>query len=275
MIQVDPGKCLHCGACIRDCIVEVLKPGDDGIPFLAPELERFCLNCQHCLAVCPAGAVTCHGVNAAQASPPGALPEPEAVLHLLRQRRSIRQYQDENLDRATLDRLEAALAWTPTGCNDHRLFFAVVEQKEEMAFFRTEMTRMLKLLIRTGIMRLIYPNFKRYLEEIAAGKDVVFRNAPHLIVAATPKDAPCREADPWIALSYFDLLAQSLGVGTCWCGFAVHAFRWNWRLRKKLKLPRGYRIGAVMLFGKPAVSYARATAPRQFAIPGGTPADGS
>ncbi len=49
MILIEKEKCLRCGACVRDCIVEVLKPGADGIPRIAPEEERFCLNCQHCL----------------------------------------------------------------------------------------------------------------------------------------------------------------------------------------------------------------------------------
>ena len=261
MIQVDREKCVKCGACVRDCIVEILKPGADGFPAVAPELERFCLNCQHCLAVCPRGAVTCHGVTPEQCPAPGPLPEPEPMFDLLRQRRSIRQFKDENLPPEVLGKLKDSLAWSPTGCNDHRLFFTVIEDKAEMAFFRTEMSRMLKLLIRSGIMRLVYPNYKRYLQEILNGKDVVFRNAPHMIVAATPKNAPCREADPWIALSYFDLFAQTFGVGTCWCGFGVHAFRWNARLRKRLQLPRGYKVGAVLLFGPPAVSYPRATKP--------------
>jgi len=125
----------------------------------------------------------------------------------------------------------------------------VVEDKAEMEFFRAETSRILQLLIRSGIMRLVYPNYKRYLQEIMNGKDVVFRNAPHLIAAATPANAPCKEADPWIALSYFDLFAQTFGVGTCWCGFGGYAFRWNSRLRKRLDLPRGYKVGAVLLFG--------------------------
>ena len=80
------------------------------------------------------------------------------------------------------------------------------------------------------------------------------------------KNAPCKEADPWIALSYFDLLAQTFGVGTCWCGFGVYAFRLIGKMRKALNLPPGYKIGAVLLFGKPAVNYPRATRPEPFAI---------
>lgn len=264
MITIDREKCLRCSACIKDCIVEVLKADDKGIPFLAPELEKYCLNCQHCLAVCPAGALTCHGVTPEMCAAPGKLPAPSEMFDLLRNRRSCRQYKDENLPPEIMASLKASLAWSPTGCNVHNLFFRVIEQKEEMAFFRKKTSKMLKLLIKTGIMGLIYPRFKRYLAEIMGGKDVVYRNAPHMIVAAVPKDAPCKEADPWIALSYFDLYAQSLGVGTCWCGFAVHAFKWNRELKKRLALPKGYRIGAVMLFGPPAVQYHRATNPVNF-----------
>ena len=264
MITVDSEKCLRCSKCIKDCIVEVLKPGPNGIPFLDPELEKYCLNCQHCLAVCPAGALNCHGVTPEMCAPPGKLPGSAEMFDLLRMRRSCRQYKDENISSTAMETLKNSLAWTPTGCNDHRLFFRIIEDKEEMAFYRQETSRMLKFLIKTGIMALIYPKFKRYLAEIIAGKDVVYRNAPHMIVAATPKNAPCKEADPWIALSYFDLLAQSLGIGTCWCGFGVHAFKWNLKLKKRLELPPGYRIGAVMLFGPPDVAYARATKPVNF-----------
>lgn len=266
MIKIDSEKCLRCSLCVKDCIVEVLKEGPGGIPFLAPELEPFCLNCQHCLAVCPAGALSCHGVTPDSCALTGELPEPQKMLNLLRMRRSCRQYKDENIAPEIMAALKRSLAWSPTGCNDHRLFFRIIESREEMTFFREKCSSMLKFLIRTGIMRVIYPKFKRYLAEIMGGKDVIFRNAPHMIVAATPVKAPCKEADPWIALSYFDLYAQSLGVGTCWCGFAVHAFKWNRALRKRLGLPPNYKIGAILLFGPPAVTYKRATNPSNFNI---------
>ena len=109
-------------------------------------------------------------------------------------------------------------------------------------------------------------SINRFLDAIKNGEDVIYRGAPHMIVAATPKNAPCAEADPWIALSYFDLLVQSYGLGSCWCGFAVHAFKWNRTLRKRLNLPKGYKIAAVLLFGKPDVNYHRATKPENFKI---------
>ena len=264
MILVDRNKCIRCGACIRDCVVEVLKTDSEKIPYLAPELEKFCLNCQHCLAVCPTGAVSCNGVSAKECTPVSPLPEPDKMLALLRQRRTVRFFKDENVSLEILKKLKESLAWTPTGCNDHSLVFKLVESKEDMAFYREETSKMLKFLIKTGIMFLLYPRVKRFLNEILGGKDVIYRNAPHMLIVCIPDKAPCKEADPWIAASYFDLLAQSFELGTCWCGFAVHAIKHNRKLKKHLALPRGHKIAAVLLFGKPDVTYHRSTAPQNF-----------
>ena len=264
MISIDKNKCIHCGNCIRDCVVEVLKKDSENIPFLPPELEKYCLNCQHCLAVCPTGAVTCHGVSAEQCFPVSPLPEPEKMIALLRQRRTVRFFKDENISPEILAKLKESLAWTPTGCNDHSLMFKLIESKEEMVFFREETSKMLRFLIKTGVMFLLYPRIKRFLSEILGGKDVIYRNAPHMLIVTVPDKAPCKEADPWIAASYFDLLAQSFDLGTCWCGFAVHVLKHNRKLKKHLALPKGYKIAAVLLFGKPDVTYHRSTAPANF-----------
>lgn len=266
MIQIDQDKCIRCGKCVSDCIIKILQKKEDGFPFLPEHYEKSCLNCQHCLAVCPTGALTCNGVSPEDCKPIRPLPRPEDMMSLLRQRRSVRKYQKESVSPEVLEQLKAALAWTPTGCNDHSLMFRVIESPEEMSFYREETHRMLKKLIKSGIMRWIYPAINRFLEAILKGEDVIYRGAPHMIVCAVPKNAPCAEADPWIALSYFDLLAQSFELGTCWCGFAVHAFKWNRTLRKKLNFPKGYKISAVLLFGKPDIQYCRATAPENFKI---------
>jgi len=266
MIVIDKEKCLKCQACVKDCVVKVLTTDADDFPEVKEGDGRYCLNCQHCMAVCPVGAVECNGVSAAQTKALGPLPTSETMMNLIAQRRSIRQFKDEDIPQETLQELLKALAWTPTGCNVHNLTFTVVSHRSEMDFFRSEMNKSLRFLINTGLLRLAYPKFQRYMGEVLRGEDVIFRNAPHIIVASSPKNAPCKEADPWIALSYFDLVAQTHGIGTCWSGFAVHAFNWIGKLRRRLGLPKGYRVGAVLLFGLPDVTYHRQTAPEQFDI---------
>ena len=264
MITADKTQCLRCSKCIKDCIGSLLVPDGEGYPVMPPENEKYCINCQHCLAVCPTGAISCNGVTASQCALPGSTPAPEDMLNLLRMRRSCRLYKDENVAPDIIEALKSSLAWTPTGCNNHKLYFSIIETKEEMTFFREKTFSMLKLLIKSGILGFFFPRFKRFFAAALAGKDVVYRNAPHMIIAATPKNAPCKEADPWIALSCFDLYAQSFGLGTCWCGFAVRAFKWSSAMKKQIQLPPNYKVGAVMLFGKPQLSYARATKPSNF-----------
>ena len=266
MIHINESKCTACGACVRDCVVHVLTKGEDGFPVFRKENERFCLNCQHCLAVCARGAVTCNDVGFADTLDVEPLPDGRAEAALVRQRRSIRHWRDEPIPDDVWTRLIDALAWMPTGCNDHRLHFTIVCDREKMDWYRREVLRTLQAIIRTRLPKFFFPKFRRYMDEVMRGDDVVFRNAPCMVVASTPKNAPCREADPWIALSYFDLLAQANGLGTCWSGFAVRAFKWMRRIRRALKLPSGHVVGAVLLFGIPDVAYARVPYPRPMSV---------
>ena len=259
MFEVDRNKCIKCGACSSDCIVKIIKRDTEDFPYVPAELDKFCINCQHCLAICPTGAITCNGVTAAQCPPIGNVPSPENMLNLLRQRRSIRRYKQENLPPEVIAKLRESLAWSATGCNDDSLLFRIIDNKEDMTFFRETATKILCRLIKSKILQILYPNAKRFLFEILNGEDVIFRNAPHMIVCAVRKNAPCKEADPWIALANFDLYAQTFGVGTCWCGFAYYLFKFSRTLRKRLDFPKNYKITSIILFGKPAVKYQRST----------------
>ena len=51
-----------------------------------------------------------------------------------------------------------------------------------------------------------------------AGYDAILRNAPALAVAYSPKEAPNGMVDLTLALSYFDLVAPTMELGTCWDG---------------------------------------------------------
>ena len=266
MITVDPSKCTRCGRCVADCIVQVIRMDRGGLPSIPEKFERYCMGCQHCLAVCPAGAIVCDGHAPENCVPAGPMPDEARMMNLIRQRRSVRNYRQENLPPEVMDKLLASLRWIPTGCNDHRLAFTVIDDMAKMEPFRARMLKITRFLIKSGIMRIVYPGYKRFEAAMLGGRDFVFRGAPHMIVAATPKNAPCGRFDVAIALTQFDLYAQSLGVATCWCGFAYYAFTLNRGMRKLLRLPKGYRVGAVMLFGPPAVTYPRATDPDPYTI---------
>jgi len=112
----------------------------------------------------------------------------------------------------------------------------------------------------------ITKKFSRYKDAILRGEDIIFRNAPHLIVVSSPLTAPCANVDPIIALSYIELYAQSLGLGTCWCGFAQICVKMFPEISEMLEIPNGYKPVYAMLLGYPKVKYARTPQPEPYKI---------
>jgi nitroreductase/NAD-dependent dihydropyrimidine dehydrogenase PreA subunit len=265
-MNIDKNLCTGCAKCAKDCMVKAIEfDKEEKVPRFAVDGTETCIHCQHCVAICPTGALSIDGVTAADCPEAGELPEVEKMENLIRQRRSIRRFTDEELPEETLYRLKNVLHWTPTGCNNHGLQFFIAG-KEDVAQFKAVSDRWVRFLIKSGIMGLLLPRYRRYFKDVLAGADVIYRKAPHLIIVMAPKNAPCCKTDQVIALTQFDMFAQSLGVGTCWCGFAEYAFRLIPQLRKMIGCPKNYVVGGAMLFGKASFEYQRATMPSKFVI---------
>ena len=67
---------------------------------------------------------------------------------------------------------------------------------------------------------------------------------------------PTATEDVPLTLAYFELLAQSAGLGTVWCGLLKLALKSVPKLKSLVDLPANYHYYA-MLFGRPAVHYVR------------------
>jgi nitroreductase/NAD-dependent dihydropyrimidine dehydrogenase PreA subunit len=256
---VDQETCTRCGQCAVDCLPGIITL-DGGYPAIAPGKEASCLECQHCLAVCPSGAVSIFGRNPEKSLLlAGKLPTPLMMETLIRGRRSVRQYRDENVAPELLRRLLDVSCHAPTGCNARQVLFTVVDDRDVMAALRRETMERLARLVSEGTLpseRAFYSDFVTAWER--EGTDSIYRGAPHLVVASAPRDCPTPDADCLIALSYFELFAQSLGIGTVWVGLAYWAFTELLpELCGKIGIPEDHKIGYMMAFGMPRVGYHR------------------
>jgi nitroreductase len=231
-----------------------------GIPKFTDGGENRCMRCQHCFAVCPTGALSIFGNTGGNAEKKHSEYPADEILNLIKCRRSFRSFRRENLAPEIIADLAEMLNWVPSGVNNHSMRPIIVDNIDAMDKIREK--------INSKLSRMMAENapgserFARYKNRILAGHDVIFRNAPHMIVAAVPDDAPCRAIDPVIALSYFELYAQSIGVATLWCGLAYWAFQLMPEVLTDLQLPPGYMPGYVMLFGKSNLKYFRSTLPK-------------
>lgn len=257
--KVDHNTCTKCGQCVSDCLPEIIAMGEKG-PFIAQEKEPSCYRCQHCFTICPTGSISIFGLDPQKSMPlTGNLPDDLQMELLIKGRRSVRQYENENLEPELLQRLLDVACHAPTGRNVRPVRFTVVDDREKLARLREEVMTRLGTIVQADRL----PSGREFFAEIyrlwkEAGVDTLFRNAPHLLVVSAPKEAACPVQDCLIAMSTFELFAQTVGVGTVWDGL------FNWvisdlmpELRTSLGIPEEHLIGYSMVFGKPAVHYAR------------------
>ena len=263
---VDENKCIHCGLCIEDCNPKIIKFNTDKIPTIKTEDESHCMKCQHCLAVCPVGAISILDKKPEDSELCNNFPKEEQILNLIQSRRSFRKYRQENLDTERLEKLKTMLKYAPTGRNCHNLHFSIIDDIEIMERFRNRTNTKVKKILLSPCTNVISKKFARYKNAFLNGKDIIFRNAPHMIVVSAPPTASCADQDAVIALSYLELYAQSMRVGTLWCGLAQACLKAFPDLCEFLEIPKEHRPIYVMLFGPTDLKYTRTTQPDEYQI---------
>lgn len=255
-ITVDQEKCIHCGLCIKDCFIGCLGFDADKIPGYLPGTAQNCAGCQHCMSVCPKGALSFGGLNPDDMQKP-VFADPDAMLGMIKSRRSVRSYRQKDVPAEKIEKIKEMLSYPPTGGNIDNLHFTIVGTKEKMDEIRRVTYDAFSVLTSDSPL---YP-LKGFVEaSVAAGKDIVYAGAPAMIVAAVHKTmfAPgCDTVDPIIALSYFELYAASLGLGTLWDDFAVTTANAIPEVYEKLEIPEDYKLAFILPFGEPAVKYPR------------------
>ena len=251
-LKINSASCLHCGTCVRECVNGVLQLNEKTCePETAPGGEARCIHCAHCLMVCPAGALSLDHLDPADFPPVQDQADFDSVLGLVRNRRSVRHYRRSNVDRAVMEKLYDALRYFPTGVNYRKLHYCVIDDLAKMDEIRNA----------------FYDELAECPDESAQAwckawreqrRDIVFRSAPHLILAAYDEKSFCGETDCVIALTGFEILANSLGIGTVWFGRLMSIFeKIDPSLVRFFGLPEGYRPGYAMLFGCPSVRFLR------------------
>jgi len=257
--NVNKQTCIKCGKCVADCPARIISE-EKGSPFITQENETGCYRCQHCLTICPTGSVSILGLDPADSLPlTENLPDPAQMELLVKGRRSVRQYKTENLEPDVMQRLLDVACYAPSGMNARQVCFTVVDDREKLAKLRDDVMIGLGCIVRENRLpegMEFFANFYRAWEE--QGIDILFRGAPHFLVVSAPQNIVTPVQDCLIAMTTFDIFAQTLGVGTVWDGLAKWAINDLMpEFRTRLGIPEDHVIGYAMAFGRPAVQYAR------------------
>ena len=252
--KVNTEKCVGCGLCLNVCPGNMVG-GDvlrmvDGHPVMVDQSKfgwEGCWRCQHCLAVCPTGAVSIFGVE-----PDKVAEKPDAAIRedlpkLMQFRRSCRDFQKKDVDAATIDEILDAVCAVPTGGNNQRLEFSVVYSREVMKKVYDAMF---------GNGQISLPG----VEEAEDFSGLRIYDSPHLFIAHKEVGERFRDGDVVeinMATAYFELLANAYGLGTVVSTYSAELLSKNKEVMKLLHIPENHRFMTVVGFGYPKYQYAR------------------
>lgn len=257
---VNETLCTRCGMCAADCPSFIIEQTGHSIPRISRKNSINCIACQHCLAVCPAGAISIFKRNPGNSLPLRTehLPTFDQMNLLLRGRRTVRSFEDRDVAPELIKQLLVAIANAPSGVNRRQLTFSVIDNGDAMRRLRD---RTLVDLVAAGKSGRIPEHFRYLLDAPGAysehKRDIIFRGAPHALIVSSGPESVCPSEDAIIALTYFELLANSAGLGTVWWGMFRMLIAVLPEIRNTIGIPDNHTYCYGMLFGIPAVKYAR------------------
>jgi nitroreductase/NAD-dependent dihydropyrimidine dehydrogenase PreA subunit len=249
LISFDTEKCTVCGICSMLCPINKIEPGEKGFPSLPTEYETFCTRCGHCEAVCPANAII---INY-QAFPPeddtadtGQISS-DLLTKYVQSRRSIRAFKDKPVEKEKIADLFEAVRFAPSGMNAQPVKWLVVTHAAEIKNFANLTIDWMRMMVEKGADHPLKHYFPVLVALADEGLDPICRNSPGLVYAYS--ENAFGYTDSIIALTIFDLMAPSFGLGTCWAGLLHRAAVEYQPLREAVGIPEGFVLQFPMLFG--------------------------
>jgi Nitroreductase len=128
MIKIDQEKCVGCGACVEDCFPNDIVLKEDK----AAPLNRTCIKCGHCIAICPVDAVSISDYDMAEVKDYQTDSfdiTPDNLLNYIKFRRSVRQFTDQPIEKEKIEQIIEAGRFTPTGSNSQNVSYIVVHDE--------------------------------------------------------------------------------------------------------------------------------------------------
>lgn len=237
---VHEDKCIGCGQCVKDCVACCIRL-ENGKAHIE---EESCIGCGHCYAICPKEAVELRGWGEGGGESVSAPVDADALLGMMKSRRSTRQFLDKPIPDDVMEKLLEAGRYAPTAENHQVVEFIVLDKQ------RDEIERKAVGLFRKTLSAIgkVVP----WAAKLEIDDRFFFKGAP-LVLLVTNK----AEMDAGLASAYVELMANAQGLGVLYSGFFLVACKLNPAIRKLIPLRKGYKISHCMVIGYPSVKYQR------------------
>jgi len=250
-IVIDYGKCTRDKICGEVCPRKLFVFDESKSPVLIEGADELCINCGQCLAFCPPGAISLHGVSPDDCKlvNKSIWPGSSNMDHLLQSRRSVRAYRKKGVDRQTIIELLDISRYAPTASNSQLISWKVINEPEKM---KKTGQLIIDWCARSVQEETALSNVIPMQEMINAwenNRDTVLRGAPALVFNHAPEAGGMHTENCAIAMTYFELAASAKGLGTCWAGFLMLAAAFSQELRDYLAIPQGHKLYSALMLG--------------------------
>ncbi|WP_414150685.1 nitroreductase family protein [Acetobacterium carbinolicum] len=266
MIKIDQEKCVGCGACVEDCFPNDIVLKEDK----AAPLNRTCIKCGHCIAICPVDAVSISDYDMAEVKDYQTDSfdiTPDNLLNYIKFRRSVRQFTDQPIEKEKIEQIIEAGRFTPTGSNSQNVSYIVVqdEMRKLTGLGLEGLNKLGKNILeekqnKNTLFKYYAKRWMKMYEDYLADPELptsLFFKAKGLIlvVSETPINAG-------LAANSMELMTHAQGLGMFYSGFFVRAAYGNPKIKAFLGIDESKEVIACLVMGYPDVKYQR-TVPRK------------
>lgn len=262
IIEINRDACNKCGVCAAECPRRIITLPGGGFPEIAPETERRCNACGHCVAVCPRGCLSNRN-SPLDKSPKiraDLIVTAEQVQQLLKSRRSVRAFKKKPVPHEMITRLIDIARYAPTGHNMQEVEWLVIDDRKVLSRIEELGVDWMHWVIKEMPKMAAESNMDEKLERQKLHHDAFLRGAPALIITHAREGGMVSllgAIDSANALSYLDLAANSIGLGTCWAGYVYIMVNLFAPVRELLALPGGHVACGAILLGYNRFNYYR------------------
>jgi NAD-dependent dihydropyrimidine dehydrogenase PreA subunit len=260
LFTINRDKCIKDRLCVMECPMQIISmKNEEKIPEPVEGAEKICINCGHCVAVCPTGAFSHSSMNAddCMVIDSGWNPGEKVIGNYMKARRSVRRFRKEQVEKDKLKELIEIASHAPSGHNSRPVHWTVFTDREKIKVLAGHVIDWMRWMKENDPVPAEAMHFDMVIKAWVYGADVITYNSPALIVAHARKSNPHGQPACTIALSHIEIAAPSFGLGCCWGGFISWA-EMTWKpLKDSLALPADHAMYGCMLTGYPQFKYYR------------------
>jgi len=177
-----------------------------------------------------------------------------SVINNIKNRRSIRKYKDKKIPKKLIKEIIEAGRYAPSSHNRQPWNFTIITNKKIIDKLSAEIRSWYNSLTKLGASLYFLKEVRKSVEEmrkrVKSEKDLFFYQAPAVIIIHAPKkrfflqDCSCAAQNMMLA-------ARSLGIGSCWIGFADIVFNNSRKIRKSIGIPASDKVMSTIALGYP------------------------